>query len=429
MPRSAKIAKQFQDKAKAALMRNRFLRQRDLADELLLSPDTIRKFFNGYRISCENFITICDRLGLNSDEIADFGESSEKTTPSPVAKTEGEEKPAPQSESNSSDRYYIERPPIEARCYDEICQPGALLRIKAPQGMGKTFLLTRILRQATDRGYRQVYLNLKHLRDELNDLDSFLRWFCNRVCRGLKLSTPPAEHFGQSRANNYLCKDYFEDCILPNIDSPLILGLDVVDRIFPYPIAVEFLSMLRSWHEEAKSYDIWNKFRLVMAYSTEGYIPIDVHRSPFNVGLSVELPEFTSEQVRDLAQRHALPWNAAVEGKILMDLVGGHPTLVALAMDKMSLQHISVEEVLSMATTPAGIYYHPLQRLWENLSKHPELMEVMGQIVASSDPLPIDSSEIAFKLHSMGLIELDKEGAIPRCELYRQYFRDRLKKE
>jgi len=411
MPRALRVAEQFRDKARAVLVRNRFPRQRDLADELLLSLDTVRKFFNCYPISCENFIKICDRLGLNADEIAEFGES---LTPTPALR--------------SSDRYYIERPPIEERCYQEIRQPGALLRIKAPQGMGKTFLLTRILRQATDRGYRQVYLNLKHLRNELDDLDSFLRWFCERVCRGLKLATRPSEHFGQSRANNYLCKDYFEDYILPNLDTPLILGLDVVDRLFPHAIAVEFLSMLRSWHEEAKSYDIWNKFRLVMAYSTEGYIPIDVNRSPFNVGLSVELPEFAPEQVRDLAQRHDLAWDTEVEGKILMDRVGGHPTLVALAMNKMSLQHISVEEVLSMATTPAGIYYTPLQRLWENLTKHPELTQAMAQIVAHPQPLPIDSSEIAFKLHSMGLIELGKDGASPRCELYRQYFRDRLEK-
>ncbi|NEO49996.1 MAG: hypothetical protein F6K55_40285, partial [Moorea sp. SIO4A3] len=35
---------------------------------------------------------------------------------------------------------YIERPPVEARCYQEIVKPGALIRIKAPKRMGKTLL-------------------------------------------------------------------------------------------------------------------------------------------------------------------------------------------------------------------------------------------------------------------------------------------------
>lgn len=37
--------------------------------------------------------------------------------------------------------FYIQRPPIELECCTELVQPGALLRIKAPERMGKTSLL------------------------------------------------------------------------------------------------------------------------------------------------------------------------------------------------------------------------------------------------------------------------------------------------
>ncbi|NET34150.1 MAG: hypothetical protein F6K19_19355 [Cyanothece sp. SIO1E1] len=34
-----------------------------------------------------------------------------------------------------------------------------------------------------------------------------------------------------------------------------------------------------------------------------------MNRSPFNVGLSIELQEFTAAQVQDLAQRQDLNWH------------------------------------------------------------------------------------------------------------------------
>ncbi|NET58950.1 MAG: hypothetical protein F6K47_23235 [Symploca sp. SIO2E6] len=330
-------------------------------------------------------------------------------------------KPVPQPSD-----YYVERPPIEEQCYEEIEEPGALLRIKAPQGMGKTLLITRILKKSEQQGYRQVYLNLLDANEaDLKDLDSFLRWFCDGVRRGLIPSTQLPENWQHNRVNNKKCKDYFEDYLLSQIEHPVVLGMDVVDRIFRYSsIAEEFLSMLRSWHEEAKVYELWQKLRLVMAYSTEVYIPIAAHKSPFNVGLSVELQEFSEKQVHDLVKVHGLDWDSA-EVKKLMKLVGGHPYLVGLALKKIPLQGIRIEELLGVATTPAGIYHNHLQRLLENLEKHPKLVAAMQKIVKATEGVQIEP-DFAFQLYSMGLVKLNNEGLTPRCKLYQEYFGIRL---
>ena len=54
--------------------------------------------------------------------------------------------------------FYIERPPIESDCYNEIEEPGALIRIKALRQMGKTSLTNRILAHARSQNYRKVFL-------------------------------------------------------------------------------------------------------------------------------------------------------------------------------------------------------------------------------------------------------------------------------
>lgn len=195
--------------------------------------------------------------------------------------------------------FYVERSPIESRCYATIEQPGCLIRIKAPKRMGKTLLSAKILDYAARQGYRKVYLNLNQA--DFTNLDKFLRWFCLRI--GQKLRLPNRledywdERFSTSTVN---CTEYFEQYLLAETDSPLALCLDEVDLLFPYrEIAEGFLPLLRSWHEEAKIEDIWKKLRLIVGHSTEVYIPLNINQSPFNVGLPIELPEFTQPQIQD----------------------------------------------------------------------------------------------------------------------------------
>ena len=92
------------------------------------------------------------------------------------------------------------------------------------------------------------------------------------------------------------------DEMMTAADSPLVLYLDDVDALFPYPEVYEdFFGLLRSWYEKARSRPNWKKLRLAIAHSTDVYIRLNINRSPFNVGLAIELPELTREQVQELA--------------------------------------------------------------------------------------------------------------------------------
>lgn len=326
---------------------------------------------------------------------------------------------------------YVERPPIESRCYQEILQPGALIRIKAPRLMGKTSLMAKILSEARKHGYQTVPLSFQ-LADKavFTNLDTFLRWFCESVGRKLQQLHQLDDYW-----STYGSKDkstaYFEECLLAEIDSPLVVSLDGVDRIFPYPdIADDFFSLLRAWYEYAKYGDsgseLWKKLRVVLVHSKEVYTPLDINQSPFNVGLNVELQEFSFQQVQDLVSRHAgLNWsNTQVEK--LMDMVGGHPYLVKLALYHIQHQDITLEQLLQTAATEAGIYGDHLRlHLW-NLKQHPELAAAFSRVVTT--PIQVDLDlESAFKLHSMGLVVHRYENQVAvRCELYRRYFYNRL---
>ncbi|MGK7873603.1 MAG: AAA-like domain-containing protein [Xenococcaceae cyanobacterium] len=323
--------------------------------------------------------------------------------------------------------FYIERLPIESHCYEAILQPGALIRIKAPRQMGKTSLLNRILAHANQENYPTVCLNLQEAEGEVfSNLDRFLRWFCSNVSLQLGISNQLDDYWNAEVIGSMVsCKTYFRGYLLQKIESALALGLDEVDRVFQYPdIANDFFPMLRSWHEEAKTVDIWKQLRLVVVHSTEDYGRLDINQSPFNIGLPIELNEFTPKQMEDLAQRHELNWNNT-QVEQLMDMVGGHPYLVRLALYHLARQDATLAQLLQDAPTDAGIYNQHLRRHLKTLKECSELAAALRHVVTTTESVRLETMQ-GYRLYSMGLIKRQGNLVMPRCELYRLYFRDRL---
>ncbi|MCP2731920.1 AAA-like domain-containing protein [Limnofasciculus baicalensis] len=346
-------------------------------------------------------------------------------TPLPVAAPE-----LPEGQVELISHFYINRLPIESLCYETISKPGALIRIKAPRQMGKTSLMARILHHAEREGSHSVALSLQLANQRVfANSDTFLQWFCASISMELGLlNTEQLAKYAQLAeiiGSNQSCKAYFEQYLLPEIPTSITLGLDEVDRVFQSPeIADDFFGLLRSLHEEAKRRDIWKKLRLVVVHSTEVYIPLDINKSPFNVGLPIELPEFNGQQVAELAIRHGLDWPTN-QVEQLMELVGGHPYLIRLAMYRIARHGVTLEELLKSAPTEAGIYTDHLRRHLWNLEKYPELIVAMREVVRDSIPVRLPSIH-AFKLNSMGLVTLRGNDCMPRCKLYQDYFCDRL---
>ncbi len=324
--------------------------------------------------------------------------------------------------------FYVERPPIEERCYYEILKPGALIRLRAPTQMGKTSLKNRILAYAASQGYRTVRLNFEQADEAvLSNLNKFLRWLCANISRQLKLEPRLDDYWDEDFGSKVSCTIYFQGYILEQLDSPLVLGLDEVNRLFEHPeIAQNFLPLLRSWYEEAKDAYIWQKLRLVVVHSTEIYVPLNINQSPFNVGLSIRLPEFSLAQVQDLAQRHGLDWTNGSETARLMEMVCGHPYRVRLALYHLRRKDMTLEQLLQKAPTLTGIYSHRLRDRWMTLEKHPELMTAMKQVVTAEGSVRIEPI-LAYKLESMGLVKLKEDEVISSCELYRLYFRSQYR--
>ena len=338
--------------------------------------------------------------------------------------------------------FYIERSPAEARACAEISKPGSLIRIKAPIKMGKSSLMLRIIHAALERGYRTVTVDFQQADEAVfASLDKFLRWLCVNVARQLQLEPNLAEFWDEDMGSKVSCSLYFENYLLAESDSPVVLVLNELNRVFKRAnIAQEFLPLLRFWYEQARTSEAWQKLRIVVIHSTEIYIALSVNQSPFNVGLPIKLSELTAEQVQDLARRHGLNWSDSYPIEQLMNMVGGHPYLVHLALYHLAILRqnplsadrdeseeelglAELEELLIAAPTHSGIYSDYLRNQSIAIQQQPELAAAFQQVVDAKNSVHLEPL-MAYQLDSMGLVKLEGNNCSLSCELYRLYFQE-----
>lgn len=317
---------------------------------------------------------------------------------------------------------YIERHPIEFNAYREILQPGAFIRIKAPKKMGKTSFMARIIAHAANHNYHTARLSLNRAETKVfASTTQFLRWLCANVTQQIGLDSKLDEYWDDDMGALMSCTIYFQNYLLKNITNPILLALDEVNQLFEYKsLARDVLALLRSWHEETKDISVWQNLRLAIAHSTDVYVPLPINQSPFNVGLTIELPPFTLAQIEDLAQRHGLDLTAS-ELELLMYLTGGFPYLVRLALYESLEHNIPLERLLKDAAMEGGIFSQYLHaQLWY-LRQNSALSEVFQNLLEAHLPIQLEQ-EVAFKLKSLGLVNLDGSEASVSCGLYKSYF-------
>lgn len=328
---------------------------------------------------------------------------------------------------------YIERPPVEELALTTLEQSGGLLRIMAPWRMGKTSLINHVLGKMQQSGQQTVLVDMRQADvSALDDLDSFLRWFCWSIGQQLNLECELDNHWFEAAGSKLNCTTYMQEQILARVNGPLIVALDTVHYLMEHPyIAKNFFTMLRSWYEQARVRPQWQKLRLILAHVADLDLPLQAHQSPFNVGLLLELPRLTPRQIHHLRSVYILEDVSVAEAsslQALVDLVGGHPYLLHLAFYWLQSGKLSLTQIVQTASTNQGIYREYLRRLWLALQQDEDLVDAFYEVLGDREPVRLPSKQ-AYALAGMGLVELMGYKVRLQCELYRAYFSSLLELE
>lgn len=322
--------------------------------------------------------------------------------------------------------FYVNRPPLEAQACEEITHPGCLLRIKGPAGFGRSSLLLRVIDYAERLGYATATVDLRQAEPTtLQNPGIFLQWLC--IAFSLELGfEPKLDDYWSDEIGKLLSTTmYMREHLLAQLKRPLVLNIQELDQLFSCTSTAQaFFPLLRSWHEETRHQAAWHHLRIVVSYSTESYLNLDINQSPFNVGLPLKLPAFTKEQVAILAERYSLEL-ADADLDRLMQLLGGLPALTRIALYHLSRQDLSVDELLQFAPLPGGIYQSHLQKMSAAIQEKSQLLECLRKLLEQRKDTWIEPA-LAYQMEGIGLIKAAKRGWEMSCDLYRVYCQNYL---
>lgn len=312
----------------------------------------------------------------------------------------------------------------------------SFIRLKAGKGMGKSSELVR-MQHFLETELKQIVVSINlgsFTVNAFNTLNDFLFAFTEEIKEKFsklvtRLHPPPLETYWKpNRIPARNCELYLENFIFAKINQPKTLILDGIDRVLGKEIIqLEFLNLLRTWNEtkmKVVSQDpiIWSN--MVIAYSTEPYLRYGFSVSPLqNVGEIVELQEFNPEEIIELARRYGINDLSPQQLTSLIDLIGGHPTLMNRALYKMSQEGMSLAEIEAQATQLNGLFADYLLEYLELLQNDDNLSHCFKQIMNQS----ICQNQFAkAQLLKAGLIKIDESGETVGCELYKRYLQHHL---
>jgi hypothetical protein len=346
-------------------------------------------------------------------------EGQQFTPPSPSAQPTMVETPEGPIDTDSP--FYLVRK-SDAVALAAIAKQGVTITIKGPEQIGKSSLLSRIRNAAVKAGKRVAFLDFQLFdRAALEDADLFFPQFCACLTDELGMEDRLAEHWKTALGNLQRCTRYMSH-ILKQLDSSLVLAMDEVEHIFDAEFHSDFFGMLRSWHNNRRADSEWKRLDLALVTSSEPYQFINATQSPFNVGEVIQLDDFTEEQVAILNRLHHSPLQNSEQAR-LMQLLRGHPYLVRRALYLIASQQLSVVDLFARAATDDGPFGDHLRYHLFQLHKRNDLIPSFRQII---DYKTCGDDQVFRRLHGAGLVRREGRSVLPRCQLYADYFRERL---
>lgn len=325
--------------------------------------------------------------------------------------------------------FYIEREGDHILARELSKSFGTTTVICAPRQTGKSSLLIRGGALADRQGSRLVLLDIQTIDvSDLRNLDTFLRYlamsFIKRIPNLESETTNIEQLWNRLLGPAVKITSWMEDRVLPLIEKKLVLAIDEADRLLSTDFHRDVFGMLRSWHNYRAGVKLWEKLDMILVISTEPHLIMDdVNQSPFNVGLRIDLEDFTENQVRELNSRYQSP---VFEQDIpdVIDLLDGHPYLTRKALYTLVTKGWNWSRLRQVAKNTDGPFGDHLRRYVLQLRRRPELRHALKEII---DNESCSDESSYYHLFRAGLVKgVNSFACRCRCKLYAEYLRDKI---
>ena len=193
---------------------------------------------------------------------------------------------------------YIERP-ADSELFAALERHQFCL-VLGPRQMGKSSLMIHAMTRLREQGATFIYVDLQHL----GSATDFERWFVNvleQIKRTGRLQVNPNDWWMAHRhlepPQRFLA--FVEDILLTEISGDIILTFDEIDSLLSLPFSDDFFTMIRSlYNSRAVNPSLMRLAVVLVGVATPSSFIKDRTRTPFNIGESVTLSDFSKVETK-----------------------------------------------------------------------------------------------------------------------------------
>lgn len=251
--------------------------------------------------------------------------------------------------------FYVE-PQADKLLQEQVLGARTLTTIRAGRQAGKTSLLMQGIQTAQREKRPVIYFDLQVIEAKhRKTLGSLLKQLAVEIARQLKINAQMVDDiWTRSWSASIKFNEFLETSVLEDAKSPILLALDEADLLLSEAYRKDFFSLVWAWNSLGAKNPLWCKLNIAMVISTHPNLLIDdVTRSPFNVGMTIDLQDFDEAQVSDLNARHGDPVPPDLIPTV-MNLLGGHPYLVRQAFYTLVKERWSWSDLAQKASSEQG---------------------------------------------------------------------------
>jgi tetratricopeptide (TPR) repeat protein len=333
--------------------------------------------------------------------------------------------------------YYVQRPADE-QLY-RVTLSGEYCSVLTPRQMGKSSLMVRTAARLQAAGVRTAIIDLTTIGVELST-DQWYFGLISSLKRTLDLAVDErawwnsqAHHGVVQRFSNFL-----RDVVLTEVapPRPVVIFIDEIDSTLSLPFTDDFFVAIRAAYNARASDPAYKRLTFVLlGVARPSDLIKDRARTPYNIGLSIDLKDFTSLEASRL-----LPGLAAVsagQAEPILERVlywtGGHPYLtqkvcveiVATQDGRWTAQRIDMLVkrlfVSDEARKESNLQYIA-DRIRENRERE-RLLRVYRQVISGKPVVDDERDPVKSQLKLSGLLKVTPEGTlVVRNPIYEAVF-------
>ena len=328
---------------------------------------------------------------------------------------------------------YVERPADQE--LREHIETGELCYVLTTRQMGKSSLMARTAAELRTQGLHTAIIDLSSIGSKTAQEEQWYLSILDDLKSQLPFTSEVEEWWEENSSLSYVRRftKFFQEVLFREVDGRIIIFVDEIDSVLNLDFADDFFAAIRALYNRDSLFlqDRRLSFVLLGVAAPDDLIK-DRTRTPFNVGIRIDLNELTLKDAGILLL--GLPENGGAILERIFYWTNGHPYLTqrigkAIARDNNGQwDNAAVDELVASLffTNEAVAQESNLQFVGRRVLSSPNkarLLRLYRDIYRGKPIKSVEQSPYQNELKLYGLVRNDKDGQLEiRNRIYEQVF-------